>query len=1146
MRKILGIIFVISLTFNLLGQSYSILNGTNNFQIIKSDINGLTFNLTLNNLKAERTKAEGDEYYKLLSDGFIPSLAEGMPELPLFNRLFEIPAEADVQIIIIDKQEITIDLNDLGIQAPVFPHQISAAKITGAEPTFVKDQLIYRTNNFYSQPIIQTNYLGQMRQTRIARLSISPYSYNPVTNQLKIITRLKVELQFKGGNIARTISDKQRYKSHAFNMIDESIINSKAFAFALPISPNIAERMVIISDSNNRKTLQPFIKMKEQQGFDVTLAFTQSSTVGNSLTSIKSYLQGLYNNAATAPTYAILVGDIAQIPAHPGQAASTHITDLYYFEYTNDDFPEVFYGRFSCEDTTELHNIIAKTLEYEQYTMPNPNYLDSTVLIAGSDATYGPTHGNGQVNYGHTYYYNSSNGIQPLVYLHPASSSQSLQIKTDANRGVAMLNYSAHGNYDGWSNPSFKNQDVPNMTNLHKYPVMIGNACLTGTFNMNDCFGEVLTNAANKGAVGYIGASDNTYWDEDFYWAVGYGTVNANPTFAGTGPGIFDGISHTHNEPNSDWALSLAQIISAGNMAVTQGGSRVKYYWEVYHCFGDPSLVHYTKKPTPLSPSFYPMIPLGSNIFTVQTEPFALVSLSHLDNVVSSVYADSTGEANLNFNAFNQITQGLLTITAQNKEPFTAPISIMSPNTPYVFFIDYSLNDSIGNNNQKADNGETFLLDMNLTNLTTHTTGQVMVKISTPDTSIIITDSTEMINLFTGQDTVHLKNAFSINVNNAVEDGKNVKINLSISDTSGGSWNYSFFVKLFAPKLIATNMILDDASFGNGNGIADPGETLILNVILTNLGSNDANSTSGTLVTTSPLLSGSSNPVSLPLIKKDSIYQLPFTYIVNSGAAIGSFCPLTFNAISGGYNLNKTYFVVIGSVDEDFETGDFLKFKWNSIGDMNWTIDSTNVKGGNYSAKSGVITDNQSTGLELTMNVLVDDSIKFSLQTSSEDGYDYLNFFIDGKPIGQWSGTKPWIDVAIPVSSGVHKFTWAYVKDYWAGAGNDAAWLDNISFPLTDVLSSINNSQVVESKLKIYPNPSTDQINIVFESQKSDLVEISIYNLSGKLVKATSLRSNFNQGSHSEIIDINDLENGSYYIILKSAGEIMANKLIKL
>ena len=45
--------------------------------------------------------------------------------------------------------------------------------------------------------------------------------------------------------------------------------------------------------------------------------------------------------------------------------------------------------------------------------------------------------------------------------------------------------------------------------------------CQSNKFDEPTCFGEKLLRANNKGAVGYIGGSNNTYWDEDYWWAVG-------------------------------------------------------------------------------------------------------------------------------------------------------------------------------------------------------------------------------------------------------------------------------------------------------------------------------------------------------------------------------------------------------------------------------------------------------------------------------------------------------------------------------------------------------------------------------------------------------------------------------------------------
>ena len=57
---------------------------------------------------------------------------------------------------------------------------------------------------------------------------------------------------------------------------------------------------------------------------------------------------------------------------------------------------------------------------------------------------------------------------------------------------------------------------------------MMGNCCLSSKFDTR-LFWRKYTSEANKGAVGYIGGSNNTYWDEDYWWGVGYETVVVNP-----------------------------------------------------------------------------------------------------------------------------------------------------------------------------------------------------------------------------------------------------------------------------------------------------------------------------------------------------------------------------------------------------------------------------------------------------------------------------------------------------------------------------------------------------------------------------------------------------------------------------------------
>ena len=50
--------------------------------------------------------------------------------------------------------------------------------------------------DFYYVDNILIKELGIMRGQKLAHLTISPFKYNPVTNQLKIITKIEVKIIF--------------------------------------------------------------------------------------------------------------------------------------------------------------------------------------------------------------------------------------------------------------------------------------------------------------------------------------------------------------------------------------------------------------------------------------------------------------------------------------------------------------------------------------------------------------------------------------------------------------------------------------------------------------------------------------------------------------------------------------------------------------------------------------------------------------------------------------------------------------------------------------------------------------------------------------------------------------------------------------
>jgi len=113
-------------------------------------------------------------------------------------------------------------------------------------------------------------------------------------------------------------------------------------------------------------------------------------------------------------------------------------------------------------------------------------------------------------------------------------------------------------------------------------------------------------------------------------------------------------------------------------------------------------------------------------------------------------------------------------------------------------------------------------------------------------------------------------------------------------------------------------------------------------------------------------------------------------------------------------------------------------------GDANWLVDNNGVGNGQTRGlQSGAITHSQQSCT--TISLYSSSSIAFDYNVSSESGWDYLKFYIDGVQQNAWSGTVDWTNASYVVTTGAHDYKWCYTKDGSVTSGSDAAWIDNIT-----------------------------------------------------------------------------------------------------
>lgn len=115
-----------------------------------------------------------------------------------------------------------------------------------------------------------------------------------------------------------------------------------------------------------------------------------------------------------------------------------------------------------------------------------------------------------------------------------------------------------------------------------------------------------------------------------------------------------------------------------------------------------------------------------------------------------------------------------------------------------------------------------------------------------------------------------------------------------------------------------------------------------------------------------------------------------------------------------------------------------------------------------------------------------------------------------------------------------------YYKMYFTGFTGSSEGKYTFMQEELDINTSVNRIDEI-SMLEVFPNPATNQINVIYDIKEN--VQISIIDLSGNLVYQNQTNS---YGFNKQVIDISNLQPGIYTIIVKSKDAISPRKFIKI
>lgn len=434
-----------------------------------------------------------DENFLLFSvDGYGIKSEIGLPQLPQLTFNFIIDKNEFPKVLTILEKS----LSERTLDARVYPFQEPWPKnLPKEERKFTIDRDYYSSKGNENEPLIKISEPFVVRGVTAVRITLIPFRYNPSADKLTIIESFEIELHSltsAGKNIVCDRNYDELFSNAFVNYEGSARLNGTNY--------------LIITDPQFEADLAAFVTHKSSRGYNVSIVNT--NTTGTTTTAIKSYIQNLYDNLATRPAYLLLVGDVGDIPGWTGDGAGSPNTDLHYAMLDgNDYYADLSIGRFSVTNSTQLENIITKTIFMEN----NIGSLEkNNVFMASTDNSYITE---GTHNYVIDNYF-VPDGYDNLKLYTDTYNATTQQLIDALNDNKIFAIYSGHGGTTSWADgPPLSQSQVNGLTNT-VFPFVYSFACITGQYEYAECFGETWIRTDNGGSAFY-GSSVNSYWDED-------------------------------------------------------------------------------------------------------------------------------------------------------------------------------------------------------------------------------------------------------------------------------------------------------------------------------------------------------------------------------------------------------------------------------------------------------------------------------------------------------------------------------------------------------------------------------------------------------------------------------------------------------
>ena len=1093
---------------------------------------------------------EHDGYQQIGFQGCLPYGTVGEPTLPWQSVSLMLPQGQEavsVNVELFDFVEMEGAFNLYPVQQP---RPISCKK----EIPFAKNEALYLSETAYptrSFGKVSTQYLNGVA---FAFSGFTPVQYTPATGKVRYAQTVKVSIE------TATSRDDHSRKLWLTPENEASIMRLAQNENVLSTYNKRGRElggydMLVITSEEWIPRFGEYLNLYNDKGIRtriVDLEDIYASMEGRDpQEQIRNYIIQEYENNGIQMVS--LGGDVSIVPFRPLYCYAQEgdedqlPADMYYAcldgtlnddgddrwgEVGEDDLlPELGIGRLPFNNEAQFETIMHKTFSYLQ----TPVLGEFTSPILGAehlgDGYYGSEDMERLIgenkDFDYTTYGYPEDYNFKRYYATPTMNWSGSAFKNVIGTGGQYVHHVGHANTDvvaSWNMGAMGDNFFAGNDGInHNYMLFHSHGCICGDFSHACILEKMVT--INTGFVVTTGNSR-------YGWYMPWG----------------DGMAaHIHREmvdaychdliPSIGMALREGKIASAPWVAIPiEEGQEENGYlrWNIYclNVLGDGALCPWFEEPFTPNVVYEQGMRTGTTATTVNVNQYGTplsnfcVSLFDGETLLGRGITDENGNAELFFDTpLEVIGEMRLTVTGQSAWPQVFEVTGFDSSEAFVY-------GDITNFEGEPLYGSQFLwVDGNLYNKGNATAYDVHAAVTSDCEYIQVHDSNFTIDEFEPNSTLNNHRLGMIDIADNIPDQTIFTLALTTYVGEVAHTTQKSFLAL-APNLQFAEIEVDDSQ-GDQNGFVDPGERIVLHINGENLGHALAEGTTMTVSCPDNRIQIEENTIQIGNVDAGNDFTADLVLIADEDIIGGTVFHLDLNFITGAYTTHYDFALAVGVAVETFESGDFSFLEWEHAGDQHWFVTDDDAHTGTYSARSGAIGDDEVTKLLIYADIINDGEISFWFKTSTEYHKDYFAFFMDGKRKEWWSGENDWTFASYDFEGGSHVFEWLYDKNRNGQDGEDCAWIDDITFPRTCVITKVEEI-VAQRKNEIYPNPTTGSFTIEL-AEKSD---VTIYNVLGQHVMRLDKVSGVQQ------INLSSVPKGLYFVQIQNGNNHEIKKMV--